>query len=91
MNTLGGGGWIPSPGLPCGLMPAGYNAALPCPICWYCDVMLVGTWAQVRGCRGGGLGSVDGTDGLMSTHASILVDSVGPPSAEVCRIAASFP
>ena len=28
---------------------------------------------------------------LMSTHASILVDSVGPPSAEVCRTAASFP
>jgi hypothetical protein len=30
-------------------------------------------------------------NGLMSTHASILVDSVGPPSAEVCRTAASFP
>jgi hypothetical protein len=29
--------------------------------------------------------------GVMSTHASILVDSVGPPSAEVCRAAASFP
>jgi hypothetical protein len=29
--------------------------------------------------------------GLMSTHASVLVDSVGPPSAEVCRTAASFP
>jgi hypothetical protein len=29
--------------------------------------------------------------GVMSTHASILVDSVGPPSAEVCRTAASFP
>jgi hypothetical protein len=28
---------------------------------------------------------------LMSTHTSILVDSVGPPSAEVCRTAASFP
>jgi hypothetical protein len=28
---------------------------------------------------------------LMSTHASILVDSVGPPSAEVYRTAASFP
>jgi hypothetical protein len=28
---------------------------------------------------------------VMSTHASILVDSVGPLSAEVCRIAASFP
>jgi hypothetical protein len=28
---------------------------------------------------------------LMSTHASILVDSVGPPSAEVCRTAANFP
>jgi hypothetical protein len=27
----------------------------------------------------------------MSTHASILVDSVGPPSAEVYRIASSFP
>jgi hypothetical protein len=27
----------------------------------------------------------------MSTNASILVDSVGSPSAEVCRIAASFP
>jgi hypothetical protein len=29
-------------------------------------------------------------EGLMSTHASVLVDSVGPPSAEVCRAAASF-
>jgi hypothetical protein len=28
---------------------------------------------------------------LMSTHASILVDSVGPPSVEVCRTAVSFP
>jgi hypothetical protein len=28
---------------------------------------------------------------LMSTHASVLVDSVGPPGAEVCRTAASFP
>jgi hypothetical protein len=28
---------------------------------------------------------------VMSTHASFLVDSVGPPSAEVCRTAASFP
>jgi hypothetical protein len=28
---------------------------------------------------------------VMSTHASILVDSVGPPSPEVCRAAASFP
>jgi hypothetical protein len=28
---------------------------------------------------------------LMSTHTSVLVDSVGPPSAEVCRTAASFP
>jgi hypothetical protein len=28
---------------------------------------------------------------LMSTHAYVLVDSVGPPSAEVCRTAASFP
>jgi hypothetical protein len=27
---------------------------------------------------------------VMSTHASILVDSVGPPSAEICRAAASF-
>jgi hypothetical protein len=27
---------------------------------------------------------------LISTHASVLVDSVGPPSAEVCRAAASF-
>jgi hypothetical protein len=27
---------------------------------------------------------------LMSTHASVLIDSVGPPSAEVCRAAASF-
>ena len=26
---------------------------------------------------------------LMSTHASILVDSVGPPSVEICRTAAS--
>jgi hypothetical protein len=28
---------------------------------------------------------------MMSTHASVLVDNVGPPSAEVCRAAASFP
>jgi hypothetical protein len=28
---------------------------------------------------------------LMSTHMSVLVDSVGPPSAEVCGAAASFP
>jgi hypothetical protein len=28
---------------------------------------------------------------LMSTHAYVLVDSVGPPSAEVCRTASSFP
>jgi hypothetical protein len=28
---------------------------------------------------------------VKSTHASILVDSVGPPSTEVCRTAASFP
>jgi len=28
---------------------------------------------------------------LMSTHASTLVDYVGPPSAEVCRTAANFP
>jgi hypothetical protein len=28
---------------------------------------------------------------VMSTHASILVDSDRPPSAEVCRTAASFP
>ena len=28
---------------------------------------------------------------VMSTHASILVESVGPPSVEVCRTAASFP
>jgi hypothetical protein len=28
---------------------------------------------------------------VMSMHASILVDSVGPPSAEVCRTSASFP
>jgi hypothetical protein len=28
---------------------------------------------------------------MMSMHASILVDSVGPPSAEVRRTAASFP
>ena len=28
---------------------------------------------------------------MMSTGASILVDSVGPPRAEVCRTTASFP
>jgi hypothetical protein len=28
---------------------------------------------------------------MMSTHASVLVDSVGPPSAEFCRAGASFP
>ena len=34
---------------------------------------------------GGAIGAV------MSTNASTLADSVGPPSAEVCRTAASFP
>ena len=29
--------------------------------------------------------------GVMSTGASILVDSVGAPRAEVCRTSASFP
>ena len=33
----------------------------------------------------------NGMKPVMSTHASILVDSVGPPRAEVCRTAASFP
>jgi hypothetical protein len=28
---------------------------------------------------------------LMSTHASILLDNIGPPSVEVYRTAASFP
>ena len=28
---------------------------------------------------------------MMSTHAYILVDSVGPTSTEVCRTAESFP
>jgi hypothetical protein len=28
---------------------------------------------------------------VMSTHTSVLVDSIGPPSAEVCRTTASFP
>ena len=32
-----------------------------------------------------------GVGTVMSTHASILVDSVGPPRAEVCKTAASFP
>jgi hypothetical protein len=32
-----------------------------------------------------------GDSGVMSTHAFALVDSVGPPSAEVCRAASSFP
>jgi hypothetical protein len=41
---------------------------------------------------GGRRGRGDGWGGhLMSMHASILVDSVGPPSAEVCRTIASFP
>jgi hypothetical protein len=35
--------------------------------------------------------TADFFDSMMSTHASVLVDSVGPPSAEVCRAAASFP
>jgi hypothetical protein len=28
---------------------------------------------------------------VMSTHVYVLVDSVGPPSAEICRAASSFP
>jgi hypothetical protein len=41
-------------------------------------------------------GGVDGGDveevgEVMSMHASVLVDSVGPPSVEVCRTATSFP
>jgi hypothetical protein len=34
---------------------------------------------------------ISSDEALMSMHASVLVDSVGPPSAEVCRVAASFP
>jgi hypothetical protein len=37
------------------------------------------------------LGYSYSSQALMSTHASVLVDSVGPPSAEVCRTTASFP
>ena len=37
-----------------------------------------------------GLG-YEGFAPLMSMHASIPVDSVGPPRVEVCRTAASFP
>jgi hypothetical protein len=32
-----------------------------------------------------------GAGDVMSKHASVLVDSVGPLSAEVCKTAASFP
>jgi hypothetical protein len=35
--------------------------------------------------------STTATKSLMSTHASILVDSVEPSSAEVCRTATNFP
>jgi hypothetical protein len=45
-----------------------------------CEKMRTGSGQSERG-RGG----------VMSTHASILIDSVGPPSTEVCRTAASFP
>ena len=31
------------------------------------------------------------TRGLCLLHASILVDYVGPPSVEICRITANFP
>jgi hypothetical protein len=30
-------------------------------------------------------------DRVMSTHVSVFVDSVGPPSAEIYRTAISFP
>ena len=32
-----------------------------------------------------------GHKGLMSTHSSILVDYVGPPSVKVCRTTTNFP
>src|SRR4051794_5522091 len=45
---------------------------------------------QTKPKRGPGL-ATPGLCLVMSTHASILVHSVGPPSAEVCRTTASFP
>jgi hypothetical protein len=33
----------------------------------------------------------NGTKLVMSTHAYVLVNNVGPPSAKVCRAAVSFP
>jgi hypothetical protein len=56
-------------------------------------------WATLA--PAGAAGVVEGAPGaldvlavegaMMCMHVSILVDSVGPPSAEVCRAAASFP
>jgi hypothetical protein len=47
--------------------------------------------AEILGFDLTSLSCIDIASELMSTNASILVDSVGPPSAEVCRTAASFP
>jgi hypothetical protein len=47
--------------------------------------------AQESGVGGSSISIKVGAMALMSTQASVLVDSVGPPSAEVCRAAASFP
>jgi hypothetical protein len=57
---------------------------------------LIVSWGKVLGCVvcsfyvAAGAKQSPGR-GVMSTHASVLVDNVGPPSAEVCRIVASFP
>jgi hypothetical protein len=44
-----------------------------------------------RGCHFAFVRGFRANCSLMSTHASIPVDSVGPPRAEVCRTSASFP
>jgi hypothetical protein len=54
VTTSGGRGWFPSPRQLCGLIFASYGATLSSPFRQIFGVMLVGPWARVRGCRGGG-------------------------------------
>jgi hypothetical protein len=50
-------------------------------------ITIIGDYKRSMACASAGSNLAET---LMSTHASVLVDSVGPPSAEVCTAAASF-
>jgi hypothetical protein len=61
---------------------------------WFCNLRIIlasGQKAYVLEEALGDPRAVKAKTEVMSTHAFVLVDSVGPPSAEVCRAAASFP